>query len=150
MHPSATYTPCDTSLTGKYGNIITFTHFGEGNLLSETCNDAESGDESDDDSIMPPLFSEEEMDAMDSGDELDNDNISNEMLEDIRDGSQSHPDVNRREERYKIRDHINQRQSEWKGVLKSTQNMGKGLHKAFKTVLKDISQDFPPLGKSGS
>ena len=28
--------------------------------------------------------------------------------------------------------------------------MGKGLHKVFKTVVKDISQDFPPLGESGS
>ena len=28
--------------------------------------------------------------------------------------------------------------------------MGKGLHKVFKTVVKNISQDFPPLGESGS
>ena len=28
--------------------------------------------------------------------------------------------------------------------------MGKGLHKVFKTVLKDISQYLPPLGESGS
>ena len=28
--------------------------------------------------------------------------------------------------------------------------MGKGLHKVFKTVVKDISQDSPPLGESGS
>ena len=28
--------------------------------------------------------------------------------------------------------------------------MGKGLHKVFKNVVKDNSQDFPPLGKSGS
>ena len=28
--------------------------------------------------------------------------------------------------------------------------MGKGLHKVFKTVVKDISQDLPPLGESGS
>ena len=28
--------------------------------------------------------------------------------------------------------------------------MGKGLHKVFKTVVKEISQDFPPLGESGS
>ena len=72
------------------------------------------------------------------------------MLEDILDGSQSHPNVNRIESRYKVRDFINQRQSEWKGALKVTQNMGKGLHKFFKTVVKDISQDLPPLGESGS
>ena len=37
-----------------------------------------------------------------------------------------------------------------RGALKSTQNMGKGLHKVFKTVVKDISQNLPPLGESGS
>ena len=51
------------------------------------------------------------MDAMDSGDDSDHDPISTEMLEDICDGSQSHPNVNRREVRYKIRDLIKQRQS---------------------------------------
>ena len=51
---------------------------------------------------------------MDSGDESDHDLISTEILEDIRDGSQSHPNVNKKEARYKIRDRIRQRQSEWK------------------------------------
>ena len=60
------------------------------------------------------------MDAMDSGDESDHDLISTEMLEDICDGSQTHPNVNIREARYKIRDRIRQRQLEWKGELKST------------------------------
>ena len=32
-----------------------------------------------------------------------------EMLEEIRDGSQSHPNVNRIEARYKIHDHLKQR-----------------------------------------
>ena len=35
-------------------------------------------------------------------------------------------------------------------MLKDTQNMGKGLHKVFKTVVKDISQYLPPLGEYGS
>ena len=70
------------------------------------------------------------------------------MLEEICDGSQSHTNVNRRESRYKICDHIKQRKLEWKWALKATQNTGKGLHKVFKTVLKDISQDLP-LGESG-
>ena len=48
------------------------------------------------------------MDAINSGDESDHDLISTEMLEDIRDGSQTHPNINRREARYKIRDHIKQ------------------------------------------
>ena len=72
------------------------------------------------------------------------------MLEDIRDVIQYHPNVNQREASYKICDRIKQRQSEWKGALEATQNMGKGLHKVFKTVVKDISQDFPPLRESGS
>ena len=58
------------------------------------------------------------------------------MIEDIRDGSQTHPNVNRRELRYKIHDRIRQRQSEWKGALKATQIMGKVLHKIFSTVVK--------------
>ena len=31
-----------------------------------------------------------------------------------------------------------------------TKKMGKVLHKVFKNVVKEISQDFPPLGESGS
>ena len=99
---------------------------------------------------MPPLLSEEEIDVMDSGDESDDEPMSTEMLEDICDGSQSRLSVNRREARYKIRDFIKQRQSEWKVALKATRYMGKGLHKLFKTVVKDISQDLPLLGESGS
>ena len=60
------------------------------------------------------------MDAIDSGDESDHDLISTEILEDISDGSQTHPNVNRREARYKILDRIRQRQLEWIGELKST------------------------------
>ena len=60
------------------------------------------------------------MDAINSGDELDHDLISTEMLEDIRDRSQTHWNVNRREARYKILDRIRQRQPEWKVAIKST------------------------------
>ena len=67
MHQYVTCTPCDTSYREQTGGIITFAKFEEGNLLSETCEDAESGDESYDDSIMPPLLRKEEMNAMDSG-----------------------------------------------------------------------------------
>ena len=98
---------------------------------------------------MPPLISEEEMDVMDCGDESDYYPMSTEMLEDICDGSQSHPNINKREARYKVRDCIKQIQSEWKIALKSTQNMGKGLHEVFKTSVKDILQ-YLLLGESGS
>ena len=75
-----------------------FVQFEEGHLIYETRRDAESGDEYDDDSIMPIILSKEEMYAMDSGDESDHDPISTEMLEDICDGSQSHQKINGRED----------------------------------------------------
>ena len=82
----------------------------------------------------------QDMDAMNYGDESDHDLISTEMLEDIRDGSQTRPNVNIREARYKIRDCIRQRQSQWKGALKATRSMGKGLYKVFSMVIKEILQ----------
>ena len=60
MFRLTTYTPCDTSSREQTGNIIRFTQFEEGNILSETHEDAESddesGDESNDNSTMPPLI----------------------------------------------------------------------------------------------
>ena len=76
--------------------------------------------------------------------------MSTEMLEDICVVSESHPSINRRESRYKIRDHIKRRQLEWKGALKATQNMGNVLHKAFRTMVKENSQYLPTLGEYGS
>ena len=61
----------------------------------------------------------------------------------IRDRSQSHLNYNNRESHYKRRDRIRQKQLEWKGALKSMQNMGKGLHKVSKNVVKNISQYLP-------
>ena len=71
------------------------------------------------------------------------------MLEDIRDGSQTHLNVNRREACYKILDRIRQRQSGFKGVLKAMRIMGKGLHKVLSTVVKEISQELTPLVEFG-
>ena len=84
---------------------------------------------------------------MDSGDESDDEPMSTEMLEDIREGIQSHTDVNSRDAHYKIHDRIKQRQPEWKRALNATRNMGKGSYKVFKTEVKYISQDLPPLGE---
>ena len=105
MRPAVTYSPCAKSSREGNCDIITSVHFEEGNPISETNspfetrNHAKSGDETDDDSIMPPILSEEEMNAMDSGYESD-------------DGGQSRPKVHRRESRYKIHDYIRQIQSE--------------------------------------
>ena len=60
------------------------------------------------------------MDAINSSGESDHGLISTEMLEDICDGSQTHPNINRREARYKIRDRIRQIKSEFKVELKAT------------------------------
>ena len=109
MRTEVMYTPYATSSKEQTGDVITFAQFEEVNILTKTCNDAESGDESDNKSIM---MSEQDMDTINSGDESDHDLVSTEMLEDIRDGSQTHPNVNRREAHYKIRDRIRQRQLE--------------------------------------
>ena len=90
----------------KTGNIITFEHFEEGNLLcktqnlsSETRDDTESSNEYDDNLTMPTLINEEEMNEISSGNEYDDEPMSTEMLEYICDISQSNPIINRREAR---------------------------------------------------
>ena len=52
---------------------------------------------------MPPFINEEKK-LMSSGNESDTEPMSSEKLEDIREGSQSHPRVNRIEAQYNIRD----------------------------------------------
>ena len=96
------------------------------------------------------MTNEKDMEHINSSDESDHDLISTEMLHDIRDISQTHPNVNKREARYKIRDRVRQRQLECKGALKATHSMVKGLHEVFSTVVKEISQELTALGESGS
>ena len=50
--PAVLYVPYDTSSKEKTGDIITFVHFKEGNLQSESHNGTESGDESDGSSTL--------------------------------------------------------------------------------------------------
>ena len=88
------------------------------------------------------MMNKQDMENPDSNEKSDDDHISTETLHDIRDGSQTHPNVDKRESFHKIRDRIKQRQPEWKGALKATRNMGKGLHKVFSTIVKDISQEL--------
>ena len=84
MLPEVTYTLYEASTKEKIGDVITFTQFEEGNILTETSNDAEISDKSDNESIM---MSEQDMDAINYGDESDHYLISTEMSEDICDGS---------------------------------------------------------------
>ena len=79
---------------------------------------------------------------MSSGDESDDEPMHTDMIEDIRDGRQFRPSLNRREARYKILDCIKQRRAEWKGALLSMKNMGKGLHKFFKAVVKNFLNHY--------
>ena len=81
---------------------------------------------------------------MDSENGSDHYLISTEMLENILDESLSHLSIIQWEACYKLHDRIRQRQSEWTKALKDMQNMGKSLHKVFKTAVKGISQDLIP------
>ena len=108
MRPAVTYTPYETSLREQTGDVITFTQFEEGNILTETRNNAESGDESDSKSIM---MSKQDMENLDEKEKFDDDPTSMETLHDIRDGNQTHPDIDKREARLKIRDRIKQKKS---------------------------------------
>ena len=92
MCPEVTYTPYATSSKEQTGDVVTFSQFEEGNILTETLKDAENGDESDNESIT---MIEQDMDSINSGDESDHDLIYTKMLEDICDGSQTNPEVNR-------------------------------------------------------
>ena len=94
MRPEVTYTPHATSSREQTGDVITFAHFEEGTILTETCHDAESGEKSDSKSIM---MNEQDMENIDSNENSDHDLISMDILEDICDGSQTHPNVNERE-----------------------------------------------------
>ena len=85
MRPEVTYTTYATSLREQDVYIIKCSQFEEGNTLTKIINGVESGDKSNENSIMPPLLSKEEMVIMDSGDESENYLISTEMLENIRD-----------------------------------------------------------------
>ena len=104
MRLDVSYTPYTTYLKEKPGDITKLSQSEEGNIWSETSDNSESGDKSDNNSIIPPLLTKEEMDTMDYGDESEDKPMSTDMLEDIRDGSQYHTNVNRREARYKIHD----------------------------------------------
>ena len=75
-----------------------------------------------------------------SGDEYDAEPMPTDILEDIRDNSKSRQSINRREARYKISDCIKRGQVEFIRALLSTRNMGKVLHKIFKSVVNEMLQ----------
>ena len=108
MRPTVTYTLYATPSKEQTGDVITFAQFEEGNLLTETRNDTESGDESDSESIM---MSEKDMENIDGKEKFNDDLISMEMLHDICDGNQTHTKIDKREARLAIHDRIKQKKS---------------------------------------
>ena len=72
MRLAVTFTPYAKYLREKTGKMTTFAQFEEGNILTETCNDAEIGDESNSESLM---MSEQDMDNLDSNENSDDDLI---------------------------------------------------------------------------
>ena len=73
MRLSVTYTPYATSSKEQTGDVITFAKFEEGNILTETRNDAESSDESDSKSLM---MSEQDMENINEKENSNHDLIS--------------------------------------------------------------------------
>ena len=72
-----TYNPYVVSLKEQTGDVIAFAQFEEGNIWTENRNDAESGNESDNESN---IMNEQDIENINSGDESDHDLISTEML----------------------------------------------------------------------
>ena len=68
MRLAVTYTPYSTSSKEQTSDVITFAQFEEGNILNETRNNTESGDESDSESIM---MSEKDMEDLDETEKFD-------------------------------------------------------------------------------
>ena len=106
MRPAVMYTPYATSSKEQNGDVIKFAQFEEGDLISETRNDTESGDKSDNKSIM---MSEKDMENINETEKFDDDLISTETLHEIRDGNQTHPKIDKREARMAIHDRIKKR-----------------------------------------
>ena len=92
-------------------DVVMFTQFDEGNLITETRNDTESYDESDSKSLMT---SEKDMENINEKEKFDDDLISTETLHDIRDGNQTHPKIDQKEARIAIHDRIKQKKSNGK------------------------------------
>ena len=58
-----------------------------------------------------------------------------ETLHDIRDGNQTNPNIDKRDARLKLHDQIKQNKLQWKGALRATHKMGKGLNRVFNTIV---------------
>ena len=89
------------------------------------------------------------MENLDIKEKFDDDLISTETLQDIRDGNQTHPKIDKREAHMAIRNRIKQKKSQWKGALRATHKMGKGLHRVFSTIISEILQELTNFVETG-
>ena len=96
------------------------------------------------------MMSEKDMENLKEKEEFDDDLISTETLHDIHDVNQNHPSIEKREARIAICYRIKQKKSQWKGALRATHKMGKGLNRVFSTIISKISQKLTNFGESGS
>ena len=101
MCHAVTYTPYATSSKEQTGDVVMFAQFEEWDLLTETRNDTEIGDEYESESIM---MSEQGMKNIDGKEEFDDNHISTETLHDICDRNQTHPNIDKMEASLKISD----------------------------------------------
>ena len=96
------------------------------------------------------MMSKRDMENLDETEKFDNNLISTETLHDIHDGNQTHPKIYQREARMAIRDRIKQKKLQWKGALRATHKMGKGLNRGFIIIVSEILQELTNFGESGS
>ena len=103
MQPSVLYIPYDISHE-QTGDIITFKQSEEDNLVEKKCNAEEYR------SILASI------DESSTGDDYDDGSIITNNLKYIQDRSKTHPELNARDDRLKIRDHIKKIKNEFKGA----------------------------------
>ena len=96
------------------------------------------------------MMSLRDMENLGETEKFDEGLISKELLQDIRDGNQNHPKINKREACMEIRERIKQKKSQRKGALRATHKMGKGLHRVFSTIVSEISQELTNFKETGS
>ena len=96
------------------------------------------------------MMSKKDTEHLDETENFNDDLISTETLHDIRDGNQTHPKIYKREARIAIRDRIKQKKSQWKGALRATHKMGKGLTRFFSTIVSEILQELTIFRETGS
>ena len=80
MHLVVSYTPYATYPKEQTDDMVMLAQFEEGNLIYDTCDNAESSEKPNNNLTIPPLISEEEIDAMDSGDESEDEPLYTDIL----------------------------------------------------------------------